>query len=271
MKYDVKTFEQDVLKRSQQIPVLVDFWAPWCGPCKTLGPILEKLAAEAQGRWELVKINTEENEELAMAFDIRSIPAVKLFHQGKVVNEFLGALPEPQVRQWLNQALPSPNAEVLAKAKGMLAGGRASEAAARLEPVVASEPANEPARLLLAECCLVAQPQRVADLLTGIGLESEFADKAAALRTLARIADVAEHPDQLAEAPVRARYVEGAKAAKKGDYAKALAAFIEVLQRQRDYDNEGAKAACKAIFQHLGIRHPISEQFHRAFSSALHS
>jgi putative thioredoxin len=92
MGYDVRDFEKDVRVRSRQVPVLVDFWAPWCGPCRTLGPVLERLAASAQGRWDLVKVNTEDNDELAKAFDVRSIPAVKLFHHGDVVDEFVGAL-----------------------------------------------------------------------------------------------------------------------------------------------------------------------------------
>jgi len=98
----VLDFQKDVLGTSKKIPVVVDFWAEWCGPCRILGPVLEKLAAEANGAWRLVKINTEEQQQIAIQFGIRSIPAVKMFSNGQVVAEFVGALPEVQVRNgWI--------------------------------------------------------------------------------------------------------------------------------------------------------------------------
>lgn len=104
---DIDTrFNEDVIETSRTKPVLVDFWAPWCAPCRVLGPTLERLAKESGGSWRLVKINADSHPQLVRQYGIRGIPAVKLFVDGEVVDEFVGALPERAVRQWLDKALP---------------------------------------------------------------------------------------------------------------------------------------------------------------------
>ena len=99
-------FQKEVIDASHKKPVLVDFWAPWCGPCRVLGPVLEKLARESKGGWRLVKINADKHQDLVQAYGVRGIPAVKLFVDGKIVDEFAGAMPEHAVRKWLSGALP---------------------------------------------------------------------------------------------------------------------------------------------------------------------
>lgn len=271
MSYEVNDFETQVLQRSKQTPVLVDFWAPWCAPCHALGPVLESLARKADGRWELAKVNTEEHQELAAAFNIASIPAVKLFVNGKVVDEFVGALSEREIRRFIERALPSPSAKQLAEAQRFLNEGSSLPAATLLEPIVSSEPGNLEARVLLAQALLNSSPERAAALLEPLGPNSKHADKANAIRTLARLARLASQPTALPATNICERYLAGAAAVQSGDFAAALTAFIAVLERDKQYDNGGAKEACKAIFQLLGMRHPLVERFFRAFSSALHS
>src|SRR5512146_1797389 len=117
MESEVRDFNKDIIERSKTIPVLVDFWAEWCGPCRILGPVLEKLAVKYKNRFELVKVNTDKNQEIAARYGIRGIPNVKLFIDGKVADEFTGALPEPAVEQWLKKAIPGKHTEELKKVR----------------------------------------------------------------------------------------------------------------------------------------------------------
>ena len=105
MSYEVTHFQTDVIERSRQVPVIVDFWAPWCGPCHMLGPTIEKLASEADGKWNLVKVNTDQHQDIAAKYQIRGIPNLKLFVNGEVVSEQVGALPEPHLKQWIEEYL----------------------------------------------------------------------------------------------------------------------------------------------------------------------
>src|SRR5436190_229581 len=129
MVLEVSDFQADVLEASRDKPVVVDFWAPWCGPCRMLGPVLEKLAATNDGSWTLAKVNTDENQEVARQYGIMSIPAVKLFIDGEVVDEFIGALPEPSVKEWLERAVPSESKARLSEAKAAIEAGESDRAA----------------------------------------------------------------------------------------------------------------------------------------------
>ena len=146
----VANFEAEVIEASTQVPVLVDFWAPWCGPCKSLGPILEKLEVDYGGRFKLVKINSDDEQQLAQAFGIRSIPTCVLLKGGKPADGFMGALPEGKVREFLDKHLPSEGELIaeadLSEAEALLAQGDTETALSKLQEALAINPANDDAR-----------------------------------------------------------------------------------------------------------------------------
>lgn len=144
------TFQTEVIDRSFSAPVVVDFWAAWCGPCRALGPVLEKLASEADGAWTLAKVDVDANQQLSGALGIQGIPAVKAIKDGKIVAEFTGALPEPQVRDWLGKLGPTPAELLVAEGAEAEAEGDLELAADRYRAAVTTEPTNSQARSALS-------------------------------------------------------------------------------------------------------------------------
>ena len=149
MEVSEQTFQADVVERSYQAPVVVDFWAEWCGPCRALGPVLEKLAAEADGEWTLAKVDVDANPQISQALGIQGIPAVKAIKDGKIVAEFTGAIPEAQVREWLSQLGPSVGELLVVEGMEAEACGDLNEAAERYRSALGQEPANAEARAAL--------------------------------------------------------------------------------------------------------------------------
>ena len=270
MSHNLVHFQTDVLDRSQRVPVLVDFWAAWCGPCKMLGPVLEKLAAEADGRWVLIKIDTETHQDLAAQFGIRSIPDVKLFHRGAVVAEFSGALPEPQVRAWLAQHLPTSKRDTMARARELLHAGRAGEAAILLKPVLAADPVDPELLVLTARAVMFSDPAAASSMVAKIVSGSPWAEETKTVSAITAAFETLAHPEErLPVHPLRDSYLTSLRDLQAQRFRDAAAGVVGVLQERPDYDQGRAKAACLALFKHLGLRHPVTEEFARAYGMAV--
>jgi putative thioredoxin len=267
---DVADFQRDVLERSHTTPVVVDFWAEWCGPCKTLGPVLERLATEAEGRWVLAKVDTEGHPEVAMQYGIRGIPNVKLFVDGKVTQEFTGALPEHTVRQWLEKALPNAHRKDVEQGRELIGKGRIADGRGILEKVLEADPGNEDARVALAETYIRSDAEKALDLIRNIEEHSPHIQTVEAIRLFASVAGKIDHPDRLPEASVKERYLTALRALREHDYVAALDGFIDVVREDRYYDDDGSRRACVAIFKILGDEHETTRAYRRKFSSALY-
>jgi len=218
----------------------------------------------------LVKINTEELPEVSARYQVRSIPAVKLFVDGQVIDEFTGALPEAVIQDWLNRILPSPLRDRIKQAETEAIGGHFDKAAAILEEVLAVEPDNAQAAVMLARLLLASDYKRAMAVVERIGPDSDSYPLAESIRTFSRLFAYAEKPETLPEASIKPIYLSAIGHLKNADFEKALSAFIEVVKGTRHYDDDGARKACLAIFKFLGDDHELTREYRGRLASALY-
>ena len=273
-------FESEVVERSHATPVLVDFWAPWCGPCRSLSPILEKLAEEYAGAFLLAKINTDENQDLALAFQIRSIPQVVLFREGKAVGQFAGAIPEAEIRRFLKPYCPTEVDKLFSQAQVKLEAGQKEEAKGFLEQVIDREPQHSPARLALARLLIGEQlPQQALPHLQAIPFlanEREAADRLE--QVIGFQADCAEAGGQaslrrdLESTPqdLAARMALASCLVAAGQYREALEEFLAVIARDKHYREDSARKAMLAVFSLIGERSDLAEEFRGRLARTLY-
>jgi putative thioredoxin len=273
-----RDFEREVLERSQETPVVVDFWASWCAPCRTLGPVLERLTAEHAGAFVLAKVDVDAAPAVAEAFAIRSIPAVKGFRDGALVGEFVGAQPEPAVRQFLATILPT-EADRLAREGTALAAHDAAGAEERFRAALALESRHARAlvglaRVLSARGAATEALPLLERVLPGSPVSRDAERLAAELRTrLDGSGDEAALRARVASDPadLQARLDLGRTLAATGRHEDALAELLEVVRRDRRFADEAARKAMVDLFAVLGPSDPLTERYRGELAKALFS
>ncbi len=273
----IANFEAEVIEASRTVPVLVDFWAPWCGPCKSLGPILERVEAAYGGRFKLVKINSDEEQQLAGAFGIRSIPTCVLMVNGQPVDGFMGALPEGQVKAFLDKHLPGED-ELQAQAEAEQAqelaqAGDTGSALAKLADALAQNPGNDDLRfeyvkLLIGGGQLAEAAAALAPALGQIPVQLRFEALAQWLNALEFVANdprgrwpLAQF-DQLIEANRRdfeARFAKSRVLIAQGDWPAALDELLEIIMRDKKWDDEAPRKTYIALLELMSPPKPRAE------------
>lgn len=296
---DTRNFAKDVIEESKRQPVIVDFWAPWCGPCKTLGPLLEKLVKAAKGAVKLVKLDVDKNQQLAAQFRIQSIPAVYAFSQGKPVDAFVGALPESQLKQFIDTLIkgagaagrggPDPLDQVFAMAKEAMNKGDHGTAASLYARILDQDPDSLPARLGLARAAIaLGEVEQARQMLEELPPEAKKgADYEAAMAAIdlagraaeaaakagAKPGDLGAFEDRLARDPNdhEARYNLALALYAGGHADGAIQHLLEIVKRSRTWNEEAARKELLKIFEALGPTNEATVKGRRGLSVILFS
>ena len=281
-----QTFTRDVIEASHRTPVVVDFWAPWCGPCRTLGPMLERIETEFVGRLRVVKINTDENAEIAAQFNVRSIPYVVAFADGQPVDSFVGVVPESQLRAFVERLLPNPSELERRKAARLLAAGEVAAAAAALRAAVALSSDNESARFDLAALLLdhaeslggATAIEEADRLLAGaakatrdVPIWRALATRADSLRRAAELPSASTLRARIESDPadLQARLDLARLHIARREFEPALEQLLAIVEHDRSFGDDIGRKTMLSVFDLAADEPQLVASFRRRLASAL--
>ncbi len=256
--------EKDVLEASHHTPILVDFWAPWCGPCRTLGPVLDQVEAESNGRFRLVKIDTDQQPDVASKYRVAGIPAVKLVVKGEVAAEFTGSLPKSSVLAWLEEHLPNPLKERLCQAAEQRRDGNYEQAKQMLTALLEDDPQLVAAQVELAAVMLQIDADQSLVLVQEFDSKSPFYESALQIRRLAEL----NRPFD-STSPQDERFTNANNDFFAGHLEAAIEAWIDLLLLDKSYQDGAPAKACVALFQLLGRNHKLVKRWRKRLEMAM--
>lgn len=262
-------FEYQVLAYSQHIPVVVDFWAEWCVPCRTLGPMLERLTLEAGGAFRLAKVNVDQNQNLSLRYNVRSIPAVKAFRDGKMVSEFVGMQPEPKLKEWLRALAPSSTDLLLEKGLSLISEGEWVSSQEAFQEILKVNPDSAPAQFGLAKSKLAqGQVDEAQRILQSLPPSREFA-RAEALLPLTQALIRQQNGENNHDQPLEAAYQRALRLILRGNIPASLDGLLDILREDKYFRDGEVRQVILGLFELMGDENPVTRQYRQELASVL--
>ena len=276
----MQDFQNLVLENSINKPVLVDFWADWCQPCQTIMPMLAKLAEEYAGKFELAKVNADDEQELAAHFGIKSLPTMKLFFKGQLVDERMGVVPESDIREMLDKHIVSEADQLMQAAMMAFEQGQTEQALEMLNHALANDPDNAELKITIAQMVHAqGDSESALTLLDSLDDEGNRLDSAVKLRAeinlaalLADLPDLNEIEQRLSQNPadLEALLQKSRHLVAQGDYDDAMECLLTVMRNDRSFEDDAGRNGLLEIFDLLGGEHPSVQKYRRKLFTLLH-
>jgi len=276
----MQNFQNLVLENSINKPVLVDFWADWCQPCQTIMPMLTKLAEEYAGKFELAKVNADDEQELAAHFGIKSLPTMKLFFKGQIVDERMGVVPESEIREMLDKHMVSESDQFMQAATMAYQQGQVEQALEMLNHALSKDPDNAELKITIAQMVQAqGDSESALALLDSLDDEGNKLDSAIKLRAeinlaaqLADLPDLNEIEQRLSQNPadLEALLQKSRHLIARSDYDDAMECLLTIMRKDRSFEDDAGRRGLLEIFDMLGGEHPSVQKYRRKLFTLLH-